>query len=51
MKLACQEHLIPGATLIDKWACISAAGFDGIELRGHGDFQFRQRQSRTRPST
>lgn len=43
MKLACQEHLIPGNTLIEKWACISAAGFDAIELRGHGDFQFRER--------
>jgi sugar phosphate isomerase/epimerase len=43
MKLACQEHLIPGASLIEKWECISAAGFDGIELRGLGDFQFRER--------
>lgn len=43
MKLACQEHLIPGSSLIEKWACISAAGFDGIELRGHGDFEFRER--------
>ncbi len=43
MKLACQEHLIPGTTLIEKWENVSSAGFDGIELRGHGDFQFRER--------
>lgn len=43
MKLACQEHLIPGNTLIEKWEHITAAGFDGIELRGHGNFQFRER--------
>ncbi len=43
MKLACQEHLIPGDSLIEKWECVAAAGFDGIELRGHGDFQFRER--------
>jgi len=43
MKLACQEHLIPGQNLIEKWAFISDAGFDGIELHGHGDFKFRER--------
>lgn len=43
MKLACQEHLIPGNTLIEKWALIEALGFDGIELHGHGDFAFRAR--------
>lgn len=43
MKLACQEHLIPGATLIEKWRLISSLGYDGIELRGQGDFAFRQR--------
>ena len=43
MKLACQEHLIPGDNLTEKWEFISEAGFDGIELRGHGAFQFQQR--------
>ncbi|MBA2274316.1 MAG: sugar phosphate isomerase/epimerase [Actinobacteria bacterium] len=43
MKLTCQEHLIPGDTLIDKWDFISRAGWDGIELHGHGDFAFRAR--------
>ncbi|MBA3349898.1 MAG: sugar phosphate isomerase/epimerase [Actinobacteria bacterium] len=43
MKLTCQEHLIPGDNLIDKWEFISGAGWDGIELHGHGDFAFRAR--------
>jgi sugar phosphate isomerase/epimerase len=43
MKLACQEHLIPGATLIEKWELLASLGFDGIELHGHGEFKFRER--------
>jgi hypothetical protein len=43
MKLACQEHLICGSTLIEKWEFISSVGYDGIELHGHGDFNFRER--------
>jgi sugar phosphate isomerase/epimerase len=43
MKLACQEHLIPGDTLIAKWELISSIGYDGIELRGEGNFKFRER--------
>lgn len=43
MKLACQEHLLPGATLIEKWAAATEAGFDGIELRGHGGVALRKR--------
>lgn len=43
MKLTCQEHLIPGDNLIEKWEFISGAGWDGIELHGHGDFAFRAR--------
>jgi sugar phosphate isomerase/epimerase len=43
MKLTCQEHLIPGDTLIAKWEFISSVGYDGIELRGQGDFKFRER--------
>lgn len=43
MKLACQEHLLPGATLIEKWQFCTDVGFDGIELLGRGDFQFRER--------
>jgi sugar phosphate isomerase/epimerase len=43
MQLACQEHLLHGETLVQKWESAQAAGFDGIELRGHGDFAFRKR--------
>ncbi|HEX6074337.1 MAG TPA: sugar phosphate isomerase/epimerase family protein [Micromonosporaceae bacterium] len=43
MKLACQEQLLPGDTLEEKWEFALAAGYDAIELRGRGDFQFRDR--------
>jgi sugar phosphate isomerase/epimerase len=43
VKLACQEHLVPGRDLVEKWDVASAAGFDAIELHGHGDFAFAAR--------
>jgi sugar phosphate isomerase/epimerase len=43
MNLACQEHLLPGATLLEKWAFCQRAGFDGIELLGRGEMGFRER--------
>jgi sugar phosphate isomerase/epimerase len=43
VKLACQEQLIPGNTLEEKWERISSAGFDGIELLGRGDGAFEDR--------
>jgi sugar phosphate isomerase/epimerase len=43
MKFACQEQLIPGETLQEKWELASRAGFDGIELLGPGDFEFEKR--------
>jgi sugar phosphate isomerase/epimerase len=43
VKLACQEQLIPGDTLEEKWEVVSAAGFDGIELLGRGDGAFGER--------
>lgn len=43
LKLACQEHLIPGDDLVSKWKVASSAGFDGIELHGHGDLAFEKR--------
>jgi sugar phosphate isomerase/epimerase len=43
MRLSCQENLIPGDNLVAKWEFVSAAGFDAIELHGHGDFGFQQR--------
>lgn len=43
MRLACQEHLLPGATLEEKWHFCQAAGFDGIELLGRGELAFQAR--------
>lgn len=43
MRLACQEHLLPGATLAGKWDAARRLGFDGIELRGEGGFALRDR--------
>jgi sugar phosphate isomerase/epimerase len=43
VKLACQEQLIPGETLEQKWDLASGVGFDGIELLGRGDAAFRNR--------
>lgn len=43
MKLSCQEHLLPGDTLPEKFDFAVRAGWDAIELRGHGDFQFEAR--------
>jgi sugar phosphate isomerase/epimerase len=43
MKLAAQEHLIPGETLTEKWDVIQKLGYEGIELRGQGNFAFEQR--------
>lgn len=48
MKLACQEQLLPGDTLEQKWEFAVAAGYDAIELRGRGDLQFRERLSELR---
>jgi sugar phosphate isomerase/epimerase len=42
-RIACQEQLLPGRTLLDKWDFAEAAGFDGIELRARGDFGFEAR--------
>jgi sugar phosphate isomerase/epimerase len=43
ISLACQEQLIPGDDLVEKWKLASEAGFDGIELLGRGNFAFRDR--------
>ena len=34
MKLSCQEHLLPGDGILEKWEFARDAGFDGIELHG-----------------
>lgn len=42
-RLSCQEQLLPGRTLQEKWEFAASAGFDAIELRGAGDFAFERR--------
>jgi sugar phosphate isomerase/epimerase len=48
MKLACQEQLLPGDTLEQKWEFAVTAGYDAIELRGRGDLRFQKRLSELR---
>src|ERR687884_510860 len=48
MKLASQEHLIPAATLSEKWKLVESLGYDGIELRGETNFALRDRLSELR---
>jgi sugar phosphate isomerase/epimerase len=43
VKLSCQEQLLPGTTLQEKFDVAVAAGFDGIELRARGDGHFADR--------
>jgi sugar phosphate isomerase/epimerase len=41
VKLACQEHLLPGDGILERWEFAASAGFDGIELRGTDDWRER----------
>jgi len=43
MKIACQEQLLPGSTLTEKWDAALSFGFDAIELRGQGNHRLRER--------
>ncbi|MGA3540291.1 sugar phosphate isomerase/epimerase family protein [Micromonosporaceae bacterium DT194] len=43
LRLACQEQLLPGADLREKFDLATGLGFDAIELRGRGDLAFRDR--------
>jgi sugar phosphate isomerase/epimerase len=43
MRLSCQEQLLPGASLPEKFDFACRAGFAGIELRARGDGQFAAR--------
>ncbi|MEV6654056.1 sugar phosphate isomerase/epimerase family protein [Streptomyces sp. NPDC051219] len=43
LKTACQEQLLPGDTLQEKWDFAQHAGYDAIELRAKGDHHFQQR--------
>jgi sugar phosphate isomerase/epimerase len=43
MRLSCQERLLPGDTLAERWDNARRAGYDGIELHGPPDFALRDR--------
>lgn len=43
LSLACQEQLLPGGTLQEKWDAAVAAGFEALELRGRADGAFAAR--------
>lgn len=43
MRITCQEQLLPGATLQEKWDVALRLGYTGIELRGQGEHRFRDR--------
>jgi sugar phosphate isomerase/epimerase len=43
MKLSCQEQLLPGGSLAEKFEFALAAGWEAIELRGRGGLAFAAR--------
>jgi sugar phosphate isomerase/epimerase len=47
VKLSCQEHLLPGDGIMEKWLFARRAGFDGIELRGTEDWNGRMEEFRS----
>jgi sugar phosphate isomerase/epimerase len=42
-RISCQEQLLPGDTLQEKWEFAQQAGFGAIELRGKGGLAFEAR--------
>lgn len=48
LKLAVQEQMLPGRTLVEKWEFARSVGFDGIELRGEGAGKFADRRPEIR---
>ncbi|MGW5364412.1 sugar phosphate isomerase/epimerase family protein [Actinopolymorpha pittospori] len=48
IRLAAQEHMLDGATLVEKFRFAQACGFDGIELRGAGKGWFGTRVEEVR---
>jgi sugar phosphate isomerase/epimerase len=43
-RLSAQEQLIPGESLQEKFETITTLGYQGIELRSRGEFQFADRE-------
>jgi sugar phosphate isomerase/epimerase len=44
LRLSVQENLIPGESLQEKFETATALGYDGIEVRSRGEFQFAERE-------
>lgn len=42
-EFGCQEQLLPGSTLEQKWEFATEVGYRAIELRGQAGFSFRER--------
>lgn len=43
LSLTCQEQLLPGESLQQKWEFAAAAGYAGVELRGKANFALQRR--------
>ncbi len=43
ISVTCQEQMLPGSTLVEKWDFATKAGYEAIELRGKGDFALEKR--------
>jgi len=43
LRLSCQEQLLPGDSIEQKWESAQRLGFQAIELRGRGDGAFAER--------
>ena len=43
MRVTCQEQLLPGETMTQKWDAAQRFGYAGIELRGQGGHRIRER--------
>jgi sugar phosphate isomerase/epimerase len=48
MTLSCQERLLPGQTLAERWENARRTGWDGIELHGFANYSLRERLAELR---
>ena len=48
MRLACQERLLPGETLAERWDNARRCGWEGIELHGPANYGLRERLAELR---
>lgn len=48
MRLACQERLLPGESVQERWANAKRCGWDGVELHGPAKYALRERLAELR---